>query len=175
MKKHLTIIILIFVNVFVLSCCKKSNSTGPTNQNPIEGTWSETFQWTRIGRVVHIDDTTSIVDSGMIKTSTLTLGINAFSVTILPPHRILASQQDSIYTTYSPDTSYSGSYQIVNDTLILQATNATERFVYSQAGDSLRLRVIGKITNDGMIYMPMYSFLWGHTDLKISGLYKKSF
>jgi len=168
MKARLILVITFTLSIIIFLSCKKSNTTEPVTDNSLTGVWQETFEWSDPTTQTYPESEIS-ANSGITRTTTLTLSSNIFSVKILPAHRVLSSQQGTIGSVYSSDTSYSGVFQVSGDTLILQSGNVTERFMFSFSGDTLRLQIALKKEREGILSTALRSFLWAHSWFKRAG------
>ena len=156
----------VLILAFVLVCgCGKENPSQPTKPGPLEGTWSESYLWESM-----LNDYRSTE-----KTSTLMLGGKAFTLKILPPHRVLVVEGDSIYTAWSADTLYTGSYGTKSDTLsfYVDQLDGPWLFRFSCENESLSLEQLPVGYSGDIAIVRMNSFLWGHSFLKTSGTFMR--
>jgi hypothetical protein len=111
----------------------------------------------------------------MLKKTAINFQENNFEIKILPPTRILTAIDDSIFVTVSSDTIYSGTYSVSNDTLkfhIGEQENP-KLFHYQLEGDSLHLMLFPINDSSEVLLFELNSFLWGHTNCKISGVFTR--
>ena len=129
------------------------------NASPVIGSWTEAFVW--------IDGHGTEAP----KTTTITFNQEQFSVSILPPHRELASVGGTIVVRNSPDTLHTGHYTFDAGTLRLATASEFEDFDFTISGDTLRLGQHVEFDSSGIGYFSTKSFVWGHAEMKTRGTF----
>ena len=169
MKYNHNTVIFIFLLTTLIACSKNKDVLNFSHNEDITGSWSETFDWEGRYPVFIIEENMGILN--IERTSTLTFAQNRFFVKILPPLRVLQSKGDSIFTSLSDDTLYTGQYAIISDTLKFYLDNKKESeiFNYVIKNDSLILRAPARADTNGFMILPTSSFLWANSVIKVSG------
>jgi len=165
MKKQL--ILLLTISLLFMMCGQKDPVQ--VTPDPISGIWSESFFWSYFGLI--IEPTYEIVDQEINRTTTLSFHDNSFYITVLPPFRTIVQTPDSVYTTWSNDTLFIGTYSLSDDVLLLHRDNSEriDRFLFTRDDERLHLSVAAEIDSGGIIMLPMSSFIWGYSFSKTSG------
>jgi len=165
--------------LIILIGCDGNNLSNSTGSNPLEGTWSESFEWYDLFSP-WVDYTWG--SGGPIavnRTSTITFSGNEFTVMVLPHRRGFISTPDSVYIGTVDDTLYVGTYWFIHDTIWFyqDGVDRPTSFEYSIDSDGLHLTENTPLYIDpetGATVVSFYGpFLWAHSSRKASGLFTK--
>ena len=176
MKKIFIALSVVAILAFLAWHCSEDDypTVVDNEASRLEGTWFEEFTWRATNIIIfnggRLEDTT------MTKRTTINLQEGNFEIKILPPNRILTPRGDSIITTVSSDTLYSGTYSASGDTLtfFMGQQKNPELFRYRIESDSLFIRLLPIADSSGLGWYASGSFLWGNTFSKTSGKFLHS-
>lgn len=171
-RLNINFVLLFGISIFIGCCDFISPEANNDFKNNPSGVWVESFIWNQPKSQLS-NEKILFLDSAIIKTSTLALDKNTFTLRILPAHRVLMSNEEKIVTSYSSDTIYSGIFQLDGDTIVFQINNVKKKVLFSQEDNNLYLEVLGQVDNDGHKQLEIFSFLWGHSMLKLNGTFRK--
>ena len=149
--------------VLLLISCKKV--TDPTEKNePLIGTWEESFTWLNYGDCVPIDSDFSACE--VTQQSVLSLDGDSFTVRISPCIE---------YPPVIHDTLFTGNFITHTDTIlfILDTDSFVRKILYKVYDNSLNLQLYYPTLNDTLIIKPNAVFLWGNARNKISGTFSR--
>lgn len=159
--------------------CSDPNSD-ERSDNPLIGKWYEAFSWVNTLDCVTFEGETDCPE--IQESSTIEFSENSFEVKILPPNRTFIVEEDTLYVGWSGDTMYSGTYEIIKDTIVfnIEDENHPRKMRYWWQNDSLGLaNISGRelVVMDGdtsyLATFTMASFVWGNAWMKTFGVFER--
>ncbi len=166
---------LSFISLFYFLGCQDDENLLNTNYvEQLAGKWTETFNWVS-SNSINLSENSEYTGS-IEKTSTIIFFENEFSVKILPPHKIIIINGDSVWTDYNKDTLYTGTYKVNGDTLTFFPVGESnpQHFGFSMGNNIMKISQMPERIDDSTSVLKLSEFLWGNCLNKHSGTFRKT-